>query len=60
VVAPTFEVLSLSLELVALSLYFFPRGTILVSHEIVIFAEKCPQEHRINCLTIILEESDLP
>jgi hypothetical protein len=39
---------------------FFLRHNFCLSYKIVIFTEKCPQEHRINCLTIIMEESDLP
>jgi hypothetical protein len=39
---------------------FFLRYNFCFSHKIVIFTEKCHEEHGINCPTIILEESDLP
>jgi hypothetical protein len=60
VVTPAFDVLSLSSELVSLSLYLFLVAHFLFSHEIVTFTEKYPQERWINCSTIILEESNLP
>jgi hypothetical protein len=36
------------------------RHNFCFSYKIVIFTEKCSQEHRINCPTIILKESELP
>jgi hypothetical protein len=39
---------------------FFSWHNFCLSYKIVFFTEKCPQEHRINCPTVILEESDLP
>jgi hypothetical protein len=60
VVASAFEVLSLSSELVSLSLYFFSQQNFCFSHKVATFTEKYPQEHQINCLSIILEESNLP
>jgi hypothetical protein len=60
VVSPAFEVLSLSSSLFHFHCIFFSRHNFCFSHKIVIFTEKCHEEHGINCPTIILEESDLP
>jgi hypothetical protein len=59
VVAPAFEVLSLSSSLFHFHCFSFSRHNSCFSHKII-FTEKCHGKYGINCPSIILEESDIP